>query len=409
MTAATLPAPPKLRETSSLPALIDREKRRRRRRVLVWSFLGLALVATVVAIVIVTRPRPVPIPARFRLAALTEGPLVREVRATGTVDAVSTVAVGAEISGRVATVEADFNQQVKAGQVLARFDMTALEAQRAQSAALALTAKAQLAQARSDLEQARRNKARADSLFAQQALSATEHESAITALSVSESRVAAAEATVAAQTALATVAKTNLDHAVIRSPIDGVIITRNVDPGQTVASVMTTPTLFTVAADLRKMEVLAAIDEADIAELRLEQPATFTVTAWPGRTFSGVVTEVRNAPRLVQDVVTYGVVISVDNLDLALRPGMTASVRIQTGAAKGRQVPNAALRFTPPGEAKAEGRVWLLEGERLVSQAVRPGLSDGEQTVVETELPVGAKVLVDLTPEGKKAYGLGAH
>lgn len=409
MTTATLPAPPKLRETS-LPALIEREKRRRRRRVWLWALLGVALAGTVVAIIIATRPRPVAVPARFRLAAITEGALVREVRATGYVEAVSTVAVGAEISGRVASVEVDFNQAVKAGQVLARFDVTALEAQKAQSAALALSAKAQLEQARSDLEQAKRNKARADSLFAQQAQSVTEHEAAGTALSVAESRVAAAEATLAAQTAMATVARTNLAHAVIRAPIDGVVITRNVDPGQTVASVMTTPTLFTVAADLRKMEVLASIDEADIAEVKVGQSATFTVTAWPGRVFSGTVTEVRNAARVVQDVVTYGAVIAVDNLDLALKPGMTASVRVQTGTASGRQVPNAALRFTPPGEAKGEGaRVWLLDGERLTSRPVRPGLSDGEQTVVDTELPAGAKVLVDLTPEGKKAYGLAPH
>jgi HlyD family secretion protein len=308
-------------------------------------------------------------------------------------------------------VETDFNQRVKAGQVLARFDIAALEAQRAQSAAMALSAKAQLAQARADLEQARRNQVRADALYAQQAISVNEHEAAVTALTVAEARVQASEASFAAQTALATVAKTNLDHAVIRSPIDGVIITRNVDPGQTVASMLTTPVLFTVAADLRKMEVLAAVDEADIAEVVVGQKAQFTVTAWPSRTFEGTVTEVRNAAHVVQDVVTYGVVIEVDNLDLALRPGMTASVRVRTGfTAATLQVPNGALRFTPPGETKSVApRVWMLENGALVSRKVTPALTDGEHTAIAAgELPAGASLLVDLTPEGKKAYGLGA-
>jgi HlyD family secretion protein len=377
----------------------------------VWIGVLVALVAGSVGIFFATRPRPAPMTARFRTGVATTGDLVREVRATGRVEAVSTVSVGAEISGRVAAVEVDFNQKVKAGQVLARFDVAALEAQRAQSAAMALSAKAQLAQARSDLEQARRNKVRSDALFAQQAQAVTEHEAATTALAVAEARVAASEASFAAQTALATVARTNLDHAVIRSPIDGVIITRNIDPGQTVASMFATPVLFTVAADLRKMEVLASIDEADIAEVVVGQGAQFTVTAWQSRVFTGTVTEVRNAAKVVQDVVTYGAVLEVDNLDLALRPGMTASVRVRTGFAPATlMVPNAALRFTPPGQKKAEGpHAWLLENGELVSRPVHPGLSDGEQTAIAAgDLPLNAAVLVDLTPEGKKAYGLGA-
>ncbi|MFO0594474.1 MAG: efflux RND transporter periplasmic adaptor subunit [Myxococcaceae bacterium] len=418
MTAATPLTPPLSvvpppRETS-LPALIERETRRRRRRLFGWVAFAVIAAAALVAAFVLTRPRPVPMTARFRTAALTHGSLVREVRATGTLEAVSTVSVGAEISGRIASVEVDFNQHVTAGQVLARFDVAALEAQRAQSAALALAAKAQLEQARSDLEQARRNKARADTLYAQQVQSVTENEAAGTALSIAQSRVAAAEASLAAQTALATVARTNLEHAVIRSPIDGVVITRNVDPGQTVASMLATPVLFTVAADLRKMEVLASVDEADIAEVKAGQRATFTVTAFPSRTFEGAVTEVRNAAHVVQDVVTYGVVVTVDNLDLALRPGMTASVRIRTGSVDDAlKVPNAALRFTPPGEAKStEPRLWFLEGDRLVSRAVKPGLTDGEDTALTSAaegVVAGQGVLIDLSPEGKKAYGTASH
>lgn len=397
---------------TSLPALVARERSRRRRRLITWSSLALVTAVAIAAAIIASRPRPAPMAARFRTSQPTKGDLVREVRATGALEAVSTVSVGAEISGRIATVEVDFNQRVTAGQVLARFDVSALEAQRTQSAAVALGAKAQLAQARSDLEQASRNKARSDALFAQKAQTDAEHEAAVTALSVAQARVAASEATLAAQTALATIARTNLDRAIIRSPIDGVIITRNIDAGQTVAATLSSPVLFTVAADLRKMEVLASVDEADIAEVHPGQRVTFTVTAFPERTFEGSVTEVRNAARVVQDVVTYGVVVEVDNLDLALRPGMTASVKIRTGfVADVQRVPNAALHFTPPGEAKSEQpRVWWLEGDALVNRAVTPGLSDGEDTALEgAPLPPNVALLIDLSPEGKKAYGLVAN
>jgi HlyD family secretion protein len=397
---------------TSLPALIAVERSRRRRSLFVWTGLPLGLALVGVVVFFATRPRPAPLSARFRTAPVTRGPLTREVRALGHVEAVSTVSVGAEISGRVATVEVNYNQQVKKGQVLARFDVAALEAQRAQSAALLLSAKAQFAQARFDLDQARRSSQRSDLLFAQNAQSATEHESHLTALAVSEARANAAQANLAAQTALATLARTNLEHAVIRSPIDGVVITRNIDPGQTVASVMTTPVLFVVAADLRKMQVLASIDEADISEVAVGQTAQFTVTAWVGRTFEGKITEVRNAARLVQDVVTYGALVEVENVDLALKPGMTASVRVRTGfVPNALQVPTTALQFSPPGEPKAQGsEVWMIENDALVRKAVHPTLSDGEQTALaQGDVPEGAMVLVDLTPEGKLAYGLLAR
>jgi HlyD family secretion protein len=399
---------------ATLPEIIARENSRRHGRRWLWAGVALALVLAVVLAVVLSRPKPVLMAARFRTANVTRGELVREVRATGTVEAVSTVLVGAEISGRVATVEVDYNQHVVAGQVLARFDLTALEAQRAQraqSAAVALGTRAQLSQARSDLAQARSDKARADQLFAQHAQAVNEHEQAVTALSVAEARLASAEATLAAQTAAATIARTNLDHGVIRSPIDGVVITRAVDPGQTVASVMTTPVLFTIAADLAKMQVVAAVDEADIAAVAEGQGATFTVTAWPGRVFHGTVIEVRNAARIVQDVVTYGVLVQADNPDLALKPGMTASVKVRTGfAASTLQVPNGALLLVPPTEQKpTQPTVWTLQGEALVAHVVHPGLSDGEQTALgDGDLPAGAAVLIDLTSEGKKHYGLAS-
>lgn len=394
----------------SLPELIERERRKRSRRRLVIGVVVAVLALGVAAVVWLTRPKPTPMAQRFRTGAVTRGAVTREVLATGRVEAVSTVAVGAELSGRVATVEVDFNDRVKQGQVMARFDEGALQAQAAQSAAMAAASKAQLAQATADLAQAKRNLARADGLFAQGAQTLTEHEAAVTAVTIATARVGAAEATLAAQQAQAALARTNLTHAVIRAPIDGIVITRNIDPGQTVASMLQTPVLFTVAADLRKMEVVAAVDEADIGLVHEGQPATFTVNAYPSRDFEGVVTAVRNAARVVQDVVTYGAVIEVDNVDLKLKPGMTASARIRTGKVdEADRVPNAALRFTPPGSPVSDTPgVWVLAGEVLERLTVHPGLSDGEVTAIaDGEVPRDAKVLVDLTSEGKKAYGIG--
>lgn len=394
-------------KSTSLPVLIAREHQRQRRRRWIWLGAVVAIAVAGVGTWLSRRPRPAPMADRFRTAEVTHGNLVREVRATGHVQAVSTVAVGAEISGRIASVEVDYNDQVKAGQILAHFDRTALEAQRAQSTSLVVSAKAQAEQARFDLLQATRNAKRAEELFERQALAAAERETATTAVSLAGARVRAAQATLAAQEASATVARTNLDHAVIRAPIDGVIITRDVDPGQTVASMLQTPVLFTLAADLTKMEVIAAVDEADIAEVTLGQVAPFTVNAYQHRTFEGVVAEVRNAARVVQDVVTYGAVISISNVDLALKPSMTASVKIRTGLVENvDQVPNAALLFAPPGEPLATTPgVWTLDGQHLHHHAVTAGLSDGELTAIAAgELPAGSKVIIDLTPAGKKAY-----
>jgi len=222
--------------------------------------------------------------------------------------------------------------------------------------------------------------------------------------------VAAAQAQLTAARAADQVAQTNLQHTVIVAPIDGVIITRNVDSGQTVASVLQTPVLFTLAADLRKMQVVAAVDEADVGQLVSGQPATFTVNAYPDRVFRGIVTQVRNSPVIVQDIVTYGTVIAVDNPDLALKPGMTASVRIRIAAVQGvLRVPNAGLAFTPPGRAAASSPgVWILAGDSLRRTDIRPGISDGEFTAVASgSLPVGTPVVTGLTPQGRAAVGNG--
>jgi HlyD family secretion protein len=228
-----------------------------------------------------------------------------------------------------------------------------------------------------------------------------------TAAEVATARVHAARADLALRRAAFDVAETNLSHAVIRAPIDGFVIVRNVDPGQTVASVLQTPVLFTVAADLREMRVIAAVDEADIGEVTPGQAATFTVNAYRDRTFQARVDVVRSAPQIVHDVVTYGVELGVDNHDLALKPGMTASVHIATAHADGvLRVPVAALGFTPPDAPQAAGpALWVLDQDLPRRIAVQPGVSDGEVVAVRGPgLAAGARVLVDLTPEGRAAY-----
>ncbi len=394
----------------SLEQLIDREKRRARARRWWWAAGAIAAVGLAVGLFFALRPRPVPLTARFRTQPVTVGPVVHEVSATGHLEAVSEVPVGAEVSGRIASVEVDFNSQVKAGQVLARFDKSVLSAQVAQTRALLAAAKAQLSQARFDAQQSERTLARAKVLYAQKSQSEQEFEAALTAAQLSRGRVEAATAQVAAQEAALEVAQGNLAHAEILAPGDGVIIARNVDPGQTVASMLQSPVLFTVAADLVRMRVVAAVDEADIAEVKAGQAATFTVTAWPDRVFDGKVVEVRNAPQIVQDVVTYGVVVEVDNSDLALKPGMTATVHVRTAAiASADRVPATALHFTPPGEHRThdEPALWVLEDGALRKVLVAPGISDGEFTAVSPgAVKAGAAVVVDLSPEGRRAYGI---
>jgi HlyD family secretion protein len=397
-------------ERPSLPTLIAREESRRRRRIrLGWIALAAAPLLIAAAFFLL-RPRPVPLQQRFRAVPISRGDVVREVRATGHVEAVTTVQIGAEVSGRLASVEADFNAHVRKGQVLARFDRALLEAQVAQARGTVRAAEAAVEQARADAEQSQRQQVRIERIHQQQLASDAELDNSVVAARMAEQRWRSAEAQLASQQAAYNLARTNLIHGEIRSPIDGIVVTRAVDPGQTLASAFVTPVLFTVAADLRKMRVIAAVDEADIGEVRERQGATFSVTAWPERTFAGVVTEVRNSPAVVQDVVTYQAVIEVDNSDLALKPGMTATVRIRTAkAADVLRAPSVALRFTPPGEKPSEAPgVWFLDGEKLRRVEVTAGISDGDQSALAKGPAVGTPVLTELTPAGRKAYGL-AH
>ena len=391
----------------SLRALVDEERRRTRARRLevILALLVLPVVAALAYYQL--RPSPPPSSALFRTVTVTRGDVVREVRATGRAEAVTTVQVGAEVSGKLLSVDVDFNAPVKAGQVLARFDQAAFGSQLRERAASLAGARASVVQARTERDRAELDRARAERLFEARVTPPAERDAAVAMARAAEARVSGAEAQVAAEAAAFELARTNLDHTTIVAPIDGVVITRNVDPGQTVASTLQTPILFTVAADLRRMRVLANVDEADIGEVATGQRASFTVNAFPGRIFDGVVSAVRSSPQVVQDVVTYAAEITVQNTDLALRPGMTASVRIETGrAANAERIPDLALRFTPPGETPRPSTVWTLDREAVRPVAVVAGLGDGEVIAIgDGALAVGAAVITELSTQGKKAHG----
>lgn len=385
----------------SLDVLIaDEATKRRRRLALRWSLAGALLVAGAGAAVAM-RPRPVAEADRYRDAQVVRGTIVHEVSATGRLEARGSVSVGAEISGRIASVEVDFNDVVKRGQVLARFDTRSLVAQDEQAHASLRAARTALHEAELAARQAARERSRVESLFASGAVSAAERDRAVTDAEQTTAHVANARAQIAVQRASDSLADTNLDRAEIRAPIDGVVIRRAVEPGQAVAASLQSPELFLIAEDLRKMRVIAAIDEADIGQVRAGQVAHFTVDAYPDATFDAGVEEVRNAPVLTQNVVTYEAVLAVDNTDLRLRPGMTASIRIVAAEEKDALlVPNAALRFTPPGledmRKGARGAFVIGPARAPVFVPLQIGITDGVQTSVRGELAVGAAVLIDL-------------
>lgn len=283
---------------------------------------------------------------RWRTAAAERGPLQVSVTATGTLQAVTTVQVGTQVSGTVSAIYADFNSQVKKGQVIARIDTTLLRASLADAGSNLEKAAAQARQAE---DQRKRTQALAD----RDLISQSELDQA-----VADARVAAAN--LASAKAQLDRARINLRYATIVSPIDGTVLSRAVDVGQTVAASFNTPTLFTIAGDLRQMQVQASVDEADIGKIKVGQGATFTVDAYPDTVFTGEVTQIRLNPVVNQNVVSYDVVLGVPNPELRLMPGMTANLTIAVVRKEDvLQVPAAALRFVPPGfqeKAKGDGK-----------------------------------------------------
>lgn len=352
------------------------------------------------------------VPVRYRTAGVERGAIVSVVTATGTINPVTTVQVGSQVSGMIESLHADFNSIVKSDQIVAKIDPFPYRAKRDQAAATLANAKASVIKARVDLSQRKRELDRAQSLVKDQFVSQndldmaiTGHEGAIAQLAVAQAAVKQAEAALEA-------AELDLKYTVIRSPVDGVVISRLVEVGQRVSATFAIPTLFLIAQDLTQMQVDTNVSESDIGGMAIGKEAVFTVDAYPGEEFRGAVRQVRNAPMNIQNVVTYNVVVGVDNRDLRLKPGMTANVSIivakQDNAVR---VPNAALRFTPPkgveavqtgavpgggAQERMSKRVWKLgPGGDPEPVPLQVGISDGTWTeVANGDLKEGDEVIV---------------
>src|SRR4051812_40996608 len=301
-------------------------------------------------------------------APLSRGDIVDTVGATGTLQAVTTVQVGSQVSGNIQWLGADFNSIVKKGQVIARLDPSLFDAQLQQVQANLVQSRANLTKSRSELDRAKvqltdaeQKYSRAKELSSKQLLSTSELDAAKVAVDSATAAVASAQASVTQSQAQVTQSEAsvnqssvNREHTVIVAPIDGIVTQRNVDVGQTVAASMQAPTLFIIAADLAEMQVNANIDEADVGRIRPGQQVSFRVDAYPTDSFVGVVTQVRLQPIVVQNVTTYGAVITVPNKQLKLKPGMTANVKIEIAKrTNALRIPNTALRFRPTEEVFA--------------------------------------------------------
>lgn len=307
----------------------------------------------------------------YKSAKVERGTIVSTVAATGNLSAVTTVQVGTQVSGTIQKLYVDFNSLVKKGQAIAEIDPSLFNASVAQSQGNYLSAEANLQKAKVTLTDAVRTFNRYKKMLADGIISQGDYDATETAVQSSAAAVKAAEGALAQSRGSLMQSKTNLRYSVIRSPVNGVVISRAIDVGQTVAASFSTPTLFTIAQDLTKMQIEVSVDEADISRIQLHQKASFTVDSYPEQTFRGEVIQIRTAPVITQNVVTYVVVVNVDNSDLKLKPGMTANVSIEVARKDGvLKLPPAALRFKPKtkgDEAKTKG-----SGERNGANTQRP-------------------------------------
>lgn len=405
-----------------------------------WILAVIALIAVAAGVgTVVMRRKTAASAPRYLSTTVTRGDLTETVRATGTVRPVLEVQVGAQISGRVISVAVDFNSRVHQGDLLAELDPTPYRAQVAQARASLASARAVLVQRRADLTLAERNLVRAIALRAQGLNAQADVDAATATRDAARATVGVASAQIEQATASLDVARTNLTYTRILAPIDGIVATRAVDPGQTVAASLQTPTLFIIDNDLTRMRVIANVDEANIGKLTEGMEASARVDAFPRDEFRGTVRELRITPTTTSGVVTYQAVIDVDNPQARLRPGMTATVTAVTASHPNvLQVPNAALRYRPSAVAGADagtdggvrsrggsgaggdggvapgrgagrgarggggsgerGGVYVLRGASAVRVPVRVGLTDGIFTeVASPELNEGTRVVVDET------------
>jgi len=351
---------------------------------------GIVVLTGVVAALTLGGARRSTDPAKYETVKVERGRIVARVTASGTLSALVTVQVGTQVSGRIQDLYVDFNSPVRRGQVLAKIDPQFFKAAVEQAKANLAAAEGNLAKARAQAVDAHRQYQRAKTLAEQgQLVSQSDLDTADANAQSADAQIQAMEGEVAQARASLYQADVNLGYTTITSSIDGTVISRNVDVGQTVAASLQAPTLFTIAQDLKKMQVDTNVSEADVGKLGAGMPTSFAVDAFPGETFKGVIRQIRNAPQSVQNVVTYDAVIDVDNSDMRLRPGMTANVTF-TYAQKddALRFPNAALRFRPPAEIAATAPrperdrriVWVLRDGKPRPVIIRTGLSDGSVT-----------------------------
>ncbi|QPD04338.1 MAG: hypothetical protein Nkreftii_002112 [Candidatus Nitrospira kreftii] len=333
------------------------------------------------------------VPVQYRTAAVERGSVISIVSATGTINPVVLVEVGTQVSGMIKSLHADFNSQVKAGETVAVIDPEPFKARREQAISNLEVARSNIARSKADLAQRKRELDRVQSLLPQQFVSQNDVDVALTNYQSAEAQLRVAEAQVRQAGAALNVADQELKYTVIRSPIEGIVVARNVEVGQTVAASFATPNLFLIALDLTKMQVNTNVSESDIGGMAEGQDAVFTVDAYPGESFTGSIRQVRLAPINIQNVVTYNVVVGVDNKDLRLKPGMTANVSIVV-AQKDQtlKIPNAALRFTPP---KSERNRHEVDGQ-AVSAVEGPSTAKSDKQLSQ-------KTIWKLTEDGSLA------
>ncbi len=418
-------------------AAILAETKSRRRRARIYQIIGVvALLAIVGGVLFWRTSSKSKKGVRYRTAQVQLGDLKETVTATGTLKGLDSVDVGAQISGKLTKINVDFNDHVTVGQVLAEIDTASAQSKVDQSHAQVNAADASLVLAKATLAQTKAQYARALDLSQKGLISSKDLDTA----KADADRAAASIASATAQTTLARAsakdAETQLSYAVIRSPIDGIVLSRLVEPGQTVAASMSAPVLFTLARDLTQLRLYVDIDEADVGKVKEGQDATFLVDAWNGHPFVSKVLSVHNLPTTGQTVVTYQAVLSVDNTERLLRPGMTATATITTEERKGvLLVPNAALRFSPPAVASAKAgsgipfisgspagmprtgggtRTKTANNKKLITAADSQGLvyqlansqpqrtvvsiagTDGESTEIKSGIAAGVTVITDI-------------
>ena len=370
----------------------------------IWLMAGIVAVVAIAAYLMSGGKKKEEI--SFTTVNVEKGNIQNTITATGTIEPVTSVSVGTQVSGIVSKLYVDYNSTVKRGQVIAELDKTNLESQLNSALANEQNAQANLQSAQATLNFQQSNYNRYQTLFNKGLVSANDYEQARLSYEQARETVASSRQQVASAKEEVKRSRTNLGYATITSPIDGVVLSRSVEEGQTVAASFSTPELFKIAKDLTDMRVIANVDEADIGNVKVGERVTFTVDAFPDDTFSGTVTQVRQEATTTNNVVTYKVVISAPNGDLKLKPGLTANVTIFTAERTGvLSVPSKALRFTPTKETvgdkkivdvNAKNKLWTLKGNELRARKVSIGISDGSRTQILDGIGEDTKVVSEI-------------